>query len=355
MPTSFKHQLETLIERFGFHYTRNQIKLILGAVPRAKVDLIEYVLSIVDGNDKLKGKLDELGLLALQLNTRQIEVFDVDEDNEGPLDKLFQLEVNINELISNAFPFPIENINSLKSLKKGEVYPIFSGSIELGDGEYKVLLISNVIEKDIELPVTESYLTSEALALKNEDAQFVIKKKIRTQLFHAIYWSAEKSQLILSVDRNGLSHLSSQDQLFRLRRFLMNNGIDCGMAINVFKAIEPMYNAHDGFVTKLGHVTTDGNPVRIPLKGRQKCLKQDHYHITGEDNGYVHAKFSVAKKWEFIEDDSERTVSVEVALVGKPQMLDTAQPLTDFSVNNARRLQDLKFAVNNVLSHIQSA
>lgn len=164
MPTSFKHQLETLIERFGFHYTRNQIKLILGAVPRAKVDLIEYVLSIVDGNDKLKGKLDELGLLALQLNTRQIEVFDVDEDNEGPLDKLFQLEVNINELISNAFPFPIENINSLKSLKKGEVYPIFSGSIELGDGEYKVLLISNVIEKDIELPVTESYLTSEALA-----------------------------------------------------------------------------------------------------------------------------------------------------------------------------------------------
>ncbi|TOO01275.1 hypothetical protein CGH44_22820, partial [Vibrio parahaemolyticus] len=127
---------------------------------------------------------------------------------------------------------------------------------------------------------------------------------------------------------------------------------DYGNATNVFGAIEPLYNANDGYITKLGHVTTNGNPVRIPLKSKQKCLKQDNYHQAGEGGGHVHAKFAVFKKWEFAQAGSKRVVDIEVGLAGQPKMLDTAQPLTDFSINKPKRLEDFNFAIDKVLSHI---
>ena len=81
-------------------------------------------------------------------------------------------------------------------------------------------------------------------------------------------------------------------------------------------------------------------------------MKQDHYHQAGEGGGHVHAKFSVAKKWIFKLDDTNKIVDIEVNLAGKPNMLDTSQPLTDFSINKSKRLKDFDFAIDKVLSHV---
>jgi hypothetical protein len=90
------------------------------------------------------------------------------------------------------------------------------------------------------------------------------------------------------------------------------------------------------------------------LKSKQKCLKEDNYHQAGEGGGHVHAKFAVAKKWEFKVENTDRTVDIEVALMGQPKMLDTAQPLTDFSITKPKRLEDFSFAIDKVLSHISN-
>ena len=356
MPTSYEHQYDTLINRLGFTYTRGQIKNILDNLPTSKIELKSTVLSVINNNNSLQGKFYELGLISLQLNTRQVEIYSVVGEDKSSLDALFCSELESkNNVFNEAFPFPVENTASITSAKIGVIYPMKVSSVNFGNDEYKSLLVSTIIEKEVDEPIQQNFLSRAGLALQKDNALIFVKKKIRTQLFHAVYWNSEKSRLILSVDRHALSHTLSQEQLFILRHYLMMQRVDCGHAVNFFGAIEPIYAADDGFITKIGHVTTDGNPVRIPLKGSEKCLKQDNYHMTGEESGFVHAKFAVAKKWEFQVPGAKRKIEIEIELAGKPQMLDTSQPLTDFSVNKARRLQDFSFAIEKVLLHTQTS
>lgn len=353
MPTSFNHQLDTLLNRFGFHFTKNQLNQVVEMKSISKDKLRNDVLAAIETNADLQKKLNELGLLALQLDTRQVEVFKIIHDSViTTLNNVFQtIRPTSQSLIIDAFPYSVEDTDSLKKLAIGKIYPIITDSVTLGEHEYSRLVVSTMVDKEIEESVPDDLLSDEGRELQGSNTTYLMKRKIRTQLFHVVYWSPDTSQLVLSVDKNNLSLTSSQDQLFILRQFLMGLGIDCGMAINVFGAIEPIYNAADGYVTKLGHVTTNGNPVRIPLKGRQKCLKEDNYHKAGEGGGYVHAKFLVAKKWEFLLGDTGRKVDVEVGLMGQPRMLDTAQPLSDFTISKPKRIEDFNFAIEKILFH----
>lgn len=358
MPTSYEHQLNTLLDRFNFHFTKNQIKLMMETTSRSRNEFKKDVLAVIADNPAMQKKINELGLLALQLDTRQVQVSTImDNKTKAALDSLFtKVQVTTNTLITDAFPFSIECKSQLTSLGVGKVYPVLSDTVTLGSNLYNRLIACTVIDKEIEEDVPASYLSDDAAQHKqqNADTKYIMKRRLRTQLFHVVYWCSSLSKLILSVDRNLLSQTVSREQLFVLRHFLATQGVDASNAINVFGAIEPLYNTADGSVTKLGHVTTDGNPVRIPLHSKQKCLKEDHYHQAGEGGGHVHAKFAVAKKWEFKIDEINSTVDVEVGLMGTPNMLDTTQPLTDFSINKPKRLEDFSFAIDKVLSHISN-
>lgn len=353
MPTSYKHQLDTLLTRFNFYFTKNQISQVIATTSRSKGGFKDDVLAVIDGNNDLKDKVNELGLLALQLDTRQVEVYSITNANDlAALGSLFTtVKMTTEAVITDAFPFPIEGKNDLSKLSTSVVYPILADTVNLGTDVYDRLVVTTIVDKEVEEPVPANHLSQTGQTLQDANTTFTMRKKVRTQLFHVVYWCSALSKLILSVDRNVLSHNVSLDQLFLLRQFLMLRKIDCGLATNVFGAIEKLYSAANGHVTKLGHVTTDGNPVRIPLKGKQKCLKQDNYHQAGEGGGHVHAKFAVSKKWEFTVAGTKRSVDIEVGLMGHPKMLDTAQPLTDFSVNKSKRLEDFNFAINEVLFH----
>ncbi|WP_028867893.1 hypothetical protein [Psychromonas arctica] len=357
MPTSYEHQLDTLLERFNFHFTKNQIKEVIPITSRSKDLFKNDVLTVIADNQCLKSKINELGLLALQLDTRQVEIFDITVNaTKSALDSLFtEVQLTTEALINDAFPFPIEDKSKLTVLRAGTVYPILADTVAMGTDLYNRLVVCTVIDKEVEESVPVEHLSQTGLQHRNSHTTYTMKRQVRTQLFHAVYWCCNLSKLILSVDRNTLSLTVTQEQLFVLRRFLMAKRVDPGIATNVFGVIEPLYNAADGYVTKLGHVTTDGNPVRIPLKGNQKCLKEDHYHKAGEGGGHVQAKFAVAKKWVFKIDDSSRTVDIEVGLMGQPKMLDTAQPLSDFSINKSKRLEDLSFAIDKVLSLVPNS
>lgn len=354
MPTSYEHQINKLLDRFNFHFTKSQVKQVIDTVARSKDDFKRDVLNAVGTNTDLQNKLNELGLLALQLDTRQVELFNVTEQADKiALNSLFAtLSLTTEQSIIDAFPFPVENVSLLNSLQTSRVYPVLRDSVSFGGETYKRIVASVITDREIEEPVPASHLSASGIQLQNADTTFMMKRRVRTQLFHVIYWSENQSRLILSVDRASMSRTACQTQLFIMRQFLMANSVDHGDPINVFHAIGPMYDAADGYITKVGHVTTDSNPVRIPLKGSQKCLKQDSYHNTGETAGYVHAKFAVTKKWEFPVANTTRKIDIEVGLMGHPKMLDTSQPLTDFSVNKSSRLDDFNFAIEKVLLHL---
>lgn len=354
MPTSYEHQINFIIERFGFTFTKSEIKSVIGIYAASKKALIREVLESIEGNEQLKDKLNDLGLLSLQLDTRQIELFNISNLKVVKNLKRFFEKVQITDVkdFLNSFPFPIEKKSVLNRLKTGKIHPILSDSVVLNKNIYQRVVLSTIIEKEIEEEVPISHLSEAGLREHSANTIYTMKKKVRTQLFHAIYWCETNSKLILSVDKNAITMSITHDQLFVLKQFLMESGVDTGAAINVFGAIEPLYKSRDGCVTKIGHVTTDGNPVRIPLKGRQRCLKEDNYHKVGEGQGFVHAKFAVAKKWEFKLEETGVKFDVEVGLNGQPRMLDTAQPLTDFTISRTKRLEDFSFAIDKVLSHL---
>ena len=58
------------------------------------------------------------------------------------------------------------------------------------------------------------------------------------------------------------------------------------------------------------------------------------------------------KNGSFKSAGTNRVENIEVGLMGQPKMLDTAQPLTDFSINKSMRLEDFNFAIDRVLSLI---
>lgn len=354
MSTSYQHQIDTLLNRFSFNFAKSQINEVLALTSRSKEAFKQDILSAVAGNQPLQKRLNDLGLLALQLDSRQVEVYYIrDEGTKLKLTSfLSTFLIKPEKIISDAFPFPVEDPVQLGRLKRGTLYTALSDDVEIANARYHRLVACTVTDKEIEEPVPVEHLSSEGKKFQRADTVYMMKRTVRTQLFHVIYWQPETSTLVLSVDKNGLSIATSQDQLYVLRTFLMINGIDCGQATDVFNAIEPLYNATDGYITRLGHVTTSGNPVRIPLKSKQECLKHDNYHQAGENGGFVHAKFMVEKKWKFKVNDSVATVDVEVGLIGHPKMFDTAQPLSDFSVNKVKRLEDFRFAIDKVLSHI---
>ncbi|MEZ8854709.1 hypothetical protein AB4453_01190 [Vibrio atlanticus] len=352
MSTSYEHQLNTLMGRFGFQHTKREIKKVFSTKAASKESFREEVAREASASSELQAAISDLGLLASKMGTRQIELFRVHEDDHESLDDVFDnVTLTSSGDVYNAFPFPIEDQGKLRKLKKNVVLPMQKLDTTLGDYQFKTLIMCAVAEKEVEEILAAAHLNDEGLEYtKDQEGELVFKKKQNTQLFHTAYWSKEAELLIISVDRHSLSHTSSQDQLFLLRGYLTNSGAHPGDALNVFNAIEPLYNESDGYVVKLGHVTTQSNPVRIQLKGSEKCLKQDRYHSTGENQGFVDAKFAVAKRW-FFKGESEVKIPVEVELSGKAAMIHTAQPLTDFTVNKCVRLQDLDFVIKNVLPH----
>jgi hypothetical protein len=258
MPTSYEHQFDTLLTRFNFHFTKSQIKQVMETKSLSKERLKNDVLASIAGHQGLQNKIGELGLLALQLDTRQIEVFCINDDRSKTLlNSLFTTVQKTSEAIVNdAFPFPVEDHFKLNALKTGTVYPVLSDAVTMGAHLYNRLIVCTVVDKEVEDPVPAAHLSQKGLQQQNTNTTYTMKRKVRTQLFHVIYWCSDLSKLILSVDRNVLSLTAAQDQLFFLRSFLMAQGMGACDATNVFSAIEPLYNSVDGYVTKLGHVVT---------------------------------------------------------------------------------------------------
>lgn len=349
MSANLKEQVSELLDRYNFLFVKRLVKSVVNTSAQSKQDFIEDIAVKASTSDELRALLADLGRRSAQLGTRQVEVFSLDnQSTKSRLANFFdELELSTSGAMLSFYPFSVSGTENLSLLKRGEIKVMEKGLIALGDVDFHFVVLSTVTEKEVKTSANE-YMTDEGLEFlrANGGSAYVYSKK-KIQLFHTLYWNVENGQFIISVDRRNLCVSDSQDQLYIVRNFLFKSMVTIGEPMNIFEAINPLYNESDGYIVKLGHVTTQSNPVRLSLKGTENCLKQDLYHNSGESEGYVQAKFAVAKKWYFSDED-ENTHCVEIELSGKPAMLDTSQPLTDFSINKCLRIEDFDFAVKNV-------
>ncbi|HFQ4953889.1 TPA: hypothetical protein ACGUP3_001990 [Vibrio vulnificus] len=350
MSSKVESQLKFVFERLGYHPARRAMNCQFGrSFPKGKKEMFADIELLAKSDKKHADFIDSCGENCVHLGTRHLELFDVkDPIRKKALNTFFSdLQPTKNKVLSSSYPFPITNQTVLASIKKNEIHVMDSGAITVDSSGYRFVVFSTVIENEIEEDGTK-YLNKNGQALvKNNQAHFYYVTSEYRQLFHVLYWDEQKDTAILSIDKNLLSVHKSRDQLFLTRTYVEQSTTGAlGHPLNVFDAIEPLYNEVDGRIVRLGHVTSDGNPVRLKLTRGQICLKQDKYHGAGETGGHVHAKFSVGKSWSFGTAD-QRSV-IEVDLAGKAAMLDTAQPLSDFEVAKCSRMKDLNFAIKKV-------
>ncbi|MFG0886285.1 hypothetical protein [Vibrio sp. CJQ_6] len=350
MSSKFESQLKFVFERLGYHPARRAMNGQFGrSFPKGKKEMFADIELLATSDKRHADFIDSCGESCIHLGTRHLELFDVkDPIRKKELNNFFSnLQPTTNKVLSNSYPFPITNQIALASIKKNEIHVMDSGVITVDRSDYKFVVFSTVIENEVEEDGTK-YLNKNGQDLvKNNQAHFYYVTSEYRQLFHVLYWDEQEDSAILSIDKNLLSVHKSRDQLFLTRMYVEQSTTGAlGHPLNVFDAIEPLYNEVDGRIIRLGHVTSDSNPVRLKLTRGQVCLKQDKYHGAGETSGHVHAKFSVGKSWSFGVAD-QRSV-VEVDLAGKAAMLDTAQPLSDFEVAKCSRMKDLNFAIKKV-------
>ena len=353
MTTPFDDQLLFIFDRMGYHPTCRAMKNNYGKhLGRSKKEMIEKIVQITASDAAHQQFLLDCGTNCTHLGTRQLELFTLkDQIRKRTLNTFFNsLTLSSNQTLKDSYPFPITDQSLLSKLPKNNVEIMEKSSVVFGNKTYQFAVFSTVVEHEVQIDGSR-FLNQDGVALvTQQDAKFFYVTSEYRQLFHILYWCESDESAILSIDRNGISVHQSRDQLYLVRNYIDQRAIGAlGKPLNVFDAIEPLYNDVDGRITKLGHVTSDGNPVRLNLSRGQTCLKQDKYHEAGEDSGYVHAKFAVGKRWSLGNVDEHSTIEVDLA--GKAAMLDNAQPLSDFEVAKCSKLSDLNFAIQNVLPH----
>lgn len=348
-------KLQFIFERLGFNPARRAMKEHFNrSFPKGKNEMFADI-ELLSASDKThQAFIDDCGKSCVHLGTRHIELFKIkDLVKKSALQKFFSAlmsKPSTNKTLSNAYPFPVTDQSVLAKIKKNNLHVMQIGDLTIDSNAYKFIVFSAVIEHEVEQDGTKYLNQSGQDLVKNNDVHFYYVAREYRQLFHVLYWDEQNETAILSVDKNSVSVNQSRDQLFLTRTYIEQKTLGAlGNALNVFDAIEPLYNDFNGRVIRLGHVTSDGNPVRLKLTRGQTCLKQDKYHGAGETGGHVHAKFSIGKSWSFGPVD-KRTV-IEVDLAGKAAMLDTAQPLSDFEVAKCSCLKDLDFAIKTVRPH----
>ncbi|HFQ5435235.1 TPA: hypothetical protein ACGUMO_000848 [Vibrio vulnificus] len=350
MAKKLEEQLNFIFERLGYHPARREMNAYFGrSFSKSKNDMFDDIGALLSADARHSNFLRLTGGTCIHLGNRHVELYSVkDPVRKNSLESFFtNASLSNHKELTAQYPFPIMEQDVLARIKKNQVHLMDKGSIDIEGETFSFAVFSTVTEHEIEQDGT-AYLNQSGMQLiQKSNVHFYYVSKEYRQLFHVLYWNAAQETAILSIDKNLLSLQRSRDQLFLTKNYIEQRAIGAlGKPLNVFDAIEPLYNSPQGKIVRLGHVTSDGNPVRLKLTRGQICLKQDKYHEIGESNGFVHAKFALGKSWTFGAVD--RRSDVEVHLAGKAAMLDTAQPLSDFEIVKCARLEDLRFAIENI-------
>ncbi|HIF6108286.1 TPA: hypothetical protein ACX3HW_001910 [Vibrio parahaemolyticus] len=342
---------EFLWDRFGFNHFKRRMNEDTKVVGSSKKNYIDALAIALQNSSTLNLHMEKLCLEAQLLGTRQVELFIVNDkkDRSYLTSFLNNIVTTTNSDISSSYPFPLRDKAALSRVSG--LHFLRKASVSLGNISYQCVIVSTVTDKVVKSPANK-YLNAMGKKKHTSGAEFFVEEKEYRQHFHAMLWNESKGHFIISVDRtDGLSISDCRDELYRLRTYVnQHSKADIGKAKNVFGAIDPLYKAVDGYITKLGILTTQSNPVRLKLGSNEECIKKDQYHSLGETHGHVHTRFSVAKRWLKKLNDGN-SIEVTIELPGSPSQLDTGVPLSDFSIHKCARLEDIQFSLGTVYPH----
>ena len=233
------------------------------------------------------------------------------------------------EYIQN-YPFPISVSNHSKVKKLRPVS--MSVKDEANSIELTTTYLRPFKERSIIDPTIMS--TSTQNDLQNFDEIIGIKDRY-IQCFDTITFNKSTGLITFEIDMCTTLNFEELDRAAtRYRRMLAilcikNSGTHILLnRVNLFSAIDKLYNSHDGTVLKLGHATKTGSVKEEKMRKKKDDLRQEKYHtaglaaIGGQTNNY-----SISKQW-----DGSHNNTLTVSIPGHFSLISNAIPFINYAI-----------------------
>ncbi|AWH48521.1 hypothetical protein C1925_04780 [Stenotrophomonas sp. SAU14A_NAIMI4_5] len=123
--------------------------------------------------------------------------------------------------------------------------------------------------------------------------------------------------------------------------------------VDLFPAVQGLYDAPDGDVVELGFITDDDSVKHLKARQGKKCLRKDGYHTAGATFvGNALLPFRIAVRWQR-KLNGLLTVQPEVLLPGTSRTIyGTNNRLYDCVLRNSLGLRDLILIKSKLSPHI---
>lgn len=232
----------------------------------------------------------------------------------------------------------------------GDLPPQFCKYIERDDGHALIFVGVRSYQERVEL-APESLKASAAQQHEFESIIGIVNR--RRQVYDAIWIPKKGSHMIVAADypKSAISEFASASHI-ALERMLHREGGVEPEAINLWPAVDGLYDAQEGEVVELGFVTDDDSVKHLKARQGKKCLRKDAYHAAGSEVvGDSLQPFKLAVAWKRVADGV--TTHPEVLLPGTSKLIFGVNPvLLDAVFRNGLSVGDMNFVISKLTPHL---
>lgn len=213
----------------------------------------------------------------------------------------------------------------------------------LTDDRGTFLIASSIREYEERVDVDVSALPAAVKRDYGDIKELIGVRAVRKQVFDAVWLPVRGHTVVTAVDfpRGAPGDIVVPGQTFL--RHLIRHGAGVRVdPINLFNAIDAVYESDWGKVVELGFTTDTGSVKHEKMRLQKPCLREEAFHVGGKEavDGVIHP-FQVSVQWAAEYADDLRG-NPELTLHGTARMQHHVQPLYDAIFRHGLRIGDLR-------------
>ena len=212
------------------------------------------------------------------------------------------------------------------------------------------LLASSIREYEERVDVDVNALPAAVKRAYGEIKELIGVRVVKKQVFDAMWLPATGNTVVTSVDfpRGAPGDIVVSGQTF-LRQLIRHGAGVRVDPINLFGAIDAVYESDWGKVVELGFTTDTGSVKHEKMRLQKPCLREEAFHVGGKEavDGILHP-FQVSVQWTTKYTD-ELIGNPELTLHGTARMQHHAQPLYDAIFRHGLRIGDLRMLKSKLI------
>lgn len=299
-------------------------------------------------NPVQKTALQELVLEHLVVGEKSLRIYEVGRKAIDSLTASAASRRPSSHAVVGGFP---SALTDAEMATLGDVAPKFGRHIEGHEGSALVFAGIRSYQQRIELD-PNSVKASAAPGLQFESLIGIVNRRRMT--YDAVWLPKNGKYLYVLADypSDATTDFPAQTHIALERALVKELGVPLD-PVDLFPAVQGLYDAPDGDVVELGFITDDDSVKHLKARQGKKCLRKDGYHHAGATFvGNALLPFRVAVRWQR-KLKNGLIVQPEVLLPGTSRTIyGVNNHLFDCVLRNCLGLRDLELIKSKLSPHI---